>query len=377
MKICLVNNLLAPWSRGGAEKIVNTLAEAVLADGHEVIFISTKPPGAATPPTKIKHYYLSSCYQALSGWPYLVKLFWHSGDFFNIFRYQKLKKFLQAEAPDLLITNNLTGIGFFIGRLAQKLQIKHSHILHDIQLLHPSGLLPYGRVGELATPLAKFYQSLTRQHLGQPRVVVAPSQWLMNEHLKRHFFTDSLSIVRLNPVDNLSATNHRPFDKAVVEYIFLFVGQIEEHKGIKLLLSAWTDFISRTKAEAKLKIVGDGSLLASLKLTKTPQVEFVGRLAGQALSQSYAQANCLVVPSLCYENSPTVIYEATLAGLPVIASALGGSKELLADDYLFRPEVKNLSDKLFWAYQKRSELIAPRLALLSGAAYWQRLKALL
>ena len=38
-----------------------------------------------------------------------------------------------------------------------------------------------------------------------------------------------------------------------------------------------------------------------------------------------------VVPSICYENSPTVIYEASLVGVPVIASNIGGIPELVVE----------------------------------------------
>jgi glycosyltransferase involved in cell wall biosynthesis len=367
MKICLVNNLLAPWSRGGAETVVEALAQAIVADGHEVFFIGTKPVKAgALKIQEQRHYYLPSHYHSLNKWPYLFKLIWHLVSFANYSRPRELKKILLKETPDLIITNNLIGVGLDLGRLARELNIKHLHILHDIQLLHPSGLMLYGRVGELATPLAKLYQRLTRVRLGSPRAVVAPSQWLMNEHIKRGFFADSLQAIIPNPIaKTINAVDNKP------DNVFLFVGQVEEHKGVRLLLEAWQDFIDRTKAEAKLVIVGDGSQLEFIKKLATPQVEFRGRLVGQDLADAYNQASCLVVPSLCYENSPTVIYEATQANLPVIASALGGIKELLNPDYLFKPETGVLSDKLLWAYKKRRELLAPQITLTGPVDYWQ------
>jgi glycosyltransferase involved in cell wall biosynthesis len=381
MKICLVNNLLTPWSRGGAEKVIETLAEAIIQDGHEVFFISTKPPKTADPEkNKTTHYYLPSHYHSLNKWSHLRKLAWHLLGFIKISQVTALKKILVDEKPDLIITNNLIGIGFALGRLAQGLKIKHFHILHDIQLLHPSGLLLYGQVGELATPLAKYYQRLTKQQLGHPQVVIAPSHWLMNEHLKRGFFAPrssdfsgfntSTQVVLANPSAKLSDFQQQTKDTTT----FLFVGQIEKHKGVQLLIQAWTDFINRTKAETKLIVVGDGSYLNLLSKLKAPRVEFKGRLVGRDLTQVYAQATCLVVPSLCYENSPTVIYEATQAGLPVIASRLGGTKELLNKDYLFKPEVNALSDKLFWAYKKRHELVAPQIKLINPKEYWAEIK---
>ncbi|KKU08285.1 MAG: putative glycosyltransferase [Candidatus Magasanikbacteria bacterium GW2011_GWA2_45_39] len=38
-----------------------------------------------------------------------------------------------------------------------------------------------------------------------------------------------------------------------------------------------------------------------------------------------------VVPSLCYENSPTVIFESFAFGVPVLASAIEGVSELIQD----------------------------------------------
>ena len=51
------------------------------------------------------------------------------------------------------------------------------------------------------------------------------------------------------------------------------------------------------------------------------------------LSEQYSKADYLIVPSLCYENSPTVIYEAFSIGLPVIASKIGGVSELVKNEY--------------------------------------------
>jgi glycosyltransferase involved in cell wall biosynthesis len=41
--------------------------------------------------------------------------------------------------------------------------------------------------------------------------------------------------------------------------------------------------------------------------------------------------DCLVVPSIWQENSPLTIHEAFMAGVPVVASRMGGHVELLAE----------------------------------------------
>ena len=45
------------------------------------------------------------------------------------------------------------------------------------------------------------------------------------------------------------------------------------------------------------------------------------------------------MPSIWWENSPLTIHEAFLAGVPVVASRLGGHVEELAST---RPEVKSM-----------------------------------
>jgi glycosyltransferase involved in cell wall biosynthesis len=45
----------------------------------------------------------------------------------------------------------------------------------------------------------------------------------------------------------------------------------------------------------------------------------------------YSQIDALVVPSLWPENSPLVIHEAFMAGVPVVGSRIGGIPELVTD----------------------------------------------
>ena len=70
-----------------------------------------------------------------------MRLIWHLGQFAQPFRNNQLKKILQTEKPDLIISHNLLGLGWRLPIIIKRLKITHHHVLHDIQLLHPSGLL--------------------------------------------------------------------------------------------------------------------------------------------------------------------------------------------------------------------------------------------
>src|SRR5262249_12682423 len=58
-------------------------------------------------------------------------------------------------------------------------------------------------------------------------------------------------------------------------------------------------------------------------------VQFMGGFERDAMRQVYDQLDALVVPSLWLENSPLVIHEAFMAGVPVIAARTGGIAELV------------------------------------------------
>jgi glycosyltransferase involved in cell wall biosynthesis len=67
-------------------------------------------------------------------------------------------------------------------------------------------------------------------------------------------------------------------------------------------------------------------------------IHFKGGYDNHSIQSVLADIDVLLVPSLWYENSPLVIQEAFLAGIPVITSNLGGMKELVNDGvngYLF------------------------------------------
>jgi glycosyltransferase involved in cell wall biosynthesis len=60
-------------------------------------------------------------------------------------------------------------------------------------------------------------------------------------------------------------------------------------------------------------------------------VRFCGAFHNGQGANVYSRFDLLVVPSLWPENSPLVIHEAFLAGVPVVASRIGGIPELVAD----------------------------------------------
>jgi glycosyltransferase involved in cell wall biosynthesis len=118
------------------------------------------------------------------------------------------------------------------------------------------------------------------------------------------------------------------------ELRILFVGNLIPRKGLHRLLEALRSLEGRP---FRLDVVGgeeaDRAYAASIRrevveLGLSDRIQFHGALAGADLEESFRTAHLLVVPS-SYEGFGIVYLEAMGFGLPVIASASGGSDEIV------------------------------------------------
>jgi glycosyltransferase involved in cell wall biosynthesis len=110
------------------------------------------------------------------------------------------------------------------------------------------------------------------------------------------------------------------------------VGRIVHQKGFDLGLRALAQL---TGLDWEWSIAGDGPQLEPLKslareLGISARVKFLGWQSGKELSQCYHQANLFLFPSR-HEGMPNAVLEAMSSGLPVVATRIAGSEELVVD----------------------------------------------
>jgi glycosyltransferase involved in cell wall biosynthesis len=116
----------------------------------------------------------------------------------------------------------------------------------------------------------------------------------------------------------------RPLRSGPGEY-FLALGRLSREKGVDTLLAA------HVPSHGRLVVAGDGPERAALEARTPAGVEFVGGVDGPEATGLLAHARALLVPSRSYEGAPRVIAEAYAAGVPVVASAIGGMAESVDD----------------------------------------------
>jgi glycosyltransferase involved in cell wall biosynthesis len=112
-----------------------------------------------------------------------------------------------------------------------------------------------------------------------------------------------------------------------------FVGTLVWHKGVHVLLDA----VARLpKNSYRLKVYGDTRTFPDYTASLQTQsaslpVTFMGAFDRADIADVYSGIDVLVVPSLWLENSPLVIHEAFLAGVPIVAARIGGIADLITD----------------------------------------------
>lgn len=147
-------------------------------------------------------------------------------------------------------------------------------------------------------------------------------------------------------IDKFSSGNGQEVRKKLLENkyngIVLSVGRLALEKDIPTLIRAFA-LVIKERPKCLLIIIGKGTKLEELrdltdKLQLTQNVRFLGTMPHDALPEYYSASDIFVLPSL-FEGKATVLLEAILAKLPVIATSHEGVEDSVVDGetgFLFR-----------------------------------------
>ena len=117
----------------------------------------------------------------------------------------------------------------------------------------------------------------------------------------------------------------------------LFVGRLDERKGLRYLLNAMPKILAEHPVE--LRVVGEGILEEELKaqcnmMNLSKSVRFLGFITKEELATEYATCDIFILPAIIDSKGDTeglgiVMIEALAHGKPVIASHVGGIPDVI------------------------------------------------
>ena len=153
------------------------------------------------------------------------------------------------------------------------------------------------------------------------------------------------------PADRIVAkSNFVPVDPGIGLHgggYALFVGRLTREKGVDILAHAW----ERIGERLPLVVAGSGELEPLLR--RVAGIRLAGQQDSAQVFALMRDARLLVSPTVLYETFGLTVAEAFATGLPVLASRLGTSSELIDDGvtgvHFDAGDAVDLTRKVEWA----------------------------
>ena len=343
MKILLIHNYYR--YRGGEDRYVGILEETLRGKGHQVVqfFFDSR---------SINDFnFFRKC---------MIPLRLINSPAVN----KRLRQLIEEEKPDLAVVHNLFPLlSLSLLKVLKRCGVPVLKRLENYKFLCLNGLflrtdftvcevckfgnfLPgvfyrcYQRQfsSSLGIAISEFLHRRRRTAIKTADLFLATSQFVKGKFVEAGFPADKI-VVQPNFLD------FDPLETTVSpENYAVYLGRLSKEKGLLTLLKAFKEV-----PDLPLKILGEGPMERELvefaRLHRMKNVSFEGFIDGELKKEILKKALFLVFPSECYESFGYTIIEGYACGVPVIASDIGGARELVKEGetgFLF--EVGNPDD---------------------------------
>lgn len=197
----------------------------------------------------------------------------------------------------------------------------------------------YHYIPFLPKPLVKsMARSLTRRQCNHADAVIVPSR-AMHEVLQGYGVRAPVSVIPtgIEPGDLPAGSRERFCSTHGIDPsrpLLVHIGRVAHEKNIAFLLDVLNE-VRRVIPEVLLIIAGEGPALLSLRrkaleLGLERNVRFLGYLRrGHALSDCYCAGDAFIFASAT-ETQGLVLLEAMMLGIPVVSTAVMGTRDILA-----------------------------------------------
>ncbi len=231
----------------------------------------------------------------------------------------------------------------------------------NVAMIHAHWMLPQGFIGvflkkifripllvtvhgsDLFPLKNRFFMSLQKFVLKNMNFMTLNSQATKNELINR--FPDCTSKIKIIPMGiDIELFKKRNVEKSLVylkNKILLFVGRLNEQKGLQFLIDAMPKII-KNEPSVKLLVIGEGAYKKKLQQMATSKnanayIEFLGALPHKEIAYYYNIADIFVMPSMSTkigtEALGLALLEAMASGCAVIGTNVGGIPYIIKNGY--------------------------------------------
>lgn len=339
MRILLINSYYYPQEIGGAEVSVRKLAEGLVKDGNEVYVVcnGNNIEEIINNVNVIRINFNEIEARDLKINNKLKKLYKKITSINNIFKYKKIKDRINKINPDIVHSNNLYNISPIIWKICKQLNIPIVHTLRDYYLTCPKAtLICEGKLCVNKKSICKIYEKYNGHRLKNVDMITAPSEFTLDLFKNNKLIVNSNSKVVYNAIDKFKNTlinlDEIRFDRLKDSKTkFCFLGSLIEYKGVKKMIETFKDI---NADNIELHIAGSGELEEYVinNVKQDERIFYHGKLKEYEVESLILKCDVMIVPSLWYEPFGRVVIDAYKYGMPVIASNLGGLKEIVINE---------------------------------------------
>lgn len=337
MKILIANNYYYPNMEGGAEFSVQLLAENLVKAGHDVSVL-TMDGGENLQISNPDIIHGVKIYRSYSKQIYrrrILKDKRHFSDkilnglhsIWNLKMNRDVKKALEYIKPDVIHTNNLVSMSYWIWKYAKKQGIPVVHTLRDYWLIDPTT-----NIGKTPKSVVWLFQAY-HKYLSNTFIdfVTSPSDRTLEIFRNYGYFQNCVSQKIVNSIsfneELLTEVRKEKVNRNESKIGFVFAGKVSEYKGIKLLVEAF----EKANVNATLSVCGTGDLERWISDRHNKNIILLGKLKQKELFEEYKKADVLIVPSLWEEPFGRIVIEGAQYALPTIGSNKGGVPEIIRE----------------------------------------------
>ncbi len=153
------------------------------------------------------------------------------------------------------------------------------------------------------------------------RRFLAPSTYVRDLYIEAGFDPDRIALCPHFTAD--------PGPSGSVGTHALFIGRVEEAKGILALMRAWP----REIEAPDLVVVGDGPDIEEAKAIQNHNIRLIGPQDRKGVARAIQSAGLVVQPSLVKETFGLTLIEAFAHGRPVVAFDAGGPRDIVVNNH--------------------------------------------
>jgi len=365
MKIVMLSDLYPPFL-GGIEMHVQSLSRELSERGHRVTVytIGRRDLPRYEDEGGVKIHRLAGLFPKI---PFLYRdpaRRWHAPARDWLIS-KRLAQIIEQESPDIIHTHGW--ILYSVLPLKKNFKIPLVHTLHDYRLFCPKMMLmkknaicddpltrhcipcmrhPYGLLRAL---FAYCGVRVNRNRLKSVDRFIAVSSFVKEAH-EKHLAISDKEIIAIPNFHNPDTDKGEEKAENPPDDFILFVGWLMPHKGVAVLIEAYQKLNTKTK----LLIIGIEH--PDHRYQSRENILVVKNAPHPVVMGAMSRCRFAVFPSICPESASTVAREAMSRKKAIIASDIGGLKEVVADGetgILIPPnDSDKLSEAIFYLLEK-------------------------